>query len=69
MSVTSQQTYLELKKLLGFRHVFLYIYGDELDYEKMLINATLVKEVFPILSKEITTFITFLKKTEIHQIS
>ena len=67
--VLSQQTYLELKKLLGFRHVFLYIYGDELDYEKMLINATLVKEVFPILSKEITTFITFLKKTEIHQIS
>ena len=62
--VLSQETHLALKKLLGFRHVFLYIYGDELDYDKMLINATLVKEVFPILSKEIAIFITFLKKEE-----
>lgn len=62
--VLSQETYLALKKLLGFRHVFLYIYGDELDYDKMLINATLVKEVFPILSKEIDIFITFLKNKE-----
>lgn len=62
--VFSQETYLALKKLLGFRHVFLYIYGDELDYDKMLINATLVKEVFPILFKEIDIFIVFLKKEE-----
>ena len=62
--VLSQETYLELKKLLGFRHVFLYIYGGELDYEKMLINATLVKEMFPNLSKELEVFITYLKKQE-----
>ena len=60
--VLSQETYLALKKLLGFRHVFLYIYGDELDYDKMLINATLVKEMFPILSKEIDIFIASLKE-------
>ncbi len=62
--VLSQKTYLELKKLLGFRHVFLYIYGEELDYEKMLVNATLVNEMFPNLSKELDAFITFLKKQE-----
>ncbi len=60
--VLSQETYLELKKLLGFRHVFLYIYGKELDYEKMLINATLVNELFPNLSKELDVFIAFLRK-------
>ena len=62
--VLTQETYLELKKLLGFRHVYLYIYGEELDYEKMLINATLVNEVFPVLSEELEVFITFLKKQE-----
>ncbi len=62
--VLSQETYLELKKLLGFRHVFLYIYGKELDYEKMLINATLVNELFPNLSKELDVFIAFLRKQE-----
>lgn len=39
--------------------------ADELDYDKMLINATLVKEVFPILSKEMDIFITFLMKIKI----
>ncbi len=62
--VLSQETYLELKKLLGFRHVFLYIYGKELDYEKMLINAPLVNELFPNLSKELDVFIAFLRKQE-----
>ena len=62
--VLSQETYLELKKLLGFRHVFLYIYGKELDYEKMLVNATLINELFPNLSKELDVFIAFLKKQE-----
>ena len=62
--VLSQETYLELRKLLGFRHVFLYIYGKELDYEKMLINATLVNELFPNLSKELDVFIAFLRKQE-----
>lgn len=62
--ILSQEIYLQLKKLLGFRHVFLFIYGGELDYEKMLENAALVNEVFPILSKELDVFITFLKKLE-----
>ncbi len=62
--VISQHTYTELQNLLGFRHVFLYIYGDELDYEKMLENATRVNEVFPTLSKELEAFIAFLKKQE-----
>ena len=62
--VISQHTYTELQKLLGFRHVFLYIYGDELDYEKMLKNATRVNDVFPTLSKELEVFIAFLQKRE-----
>ena len=62
--ILSQETYLELKKLLGYRHVLLYIYGGELDYEKMLTNAALVNEVFSILSEELEVFITYLKKQE-----
>ncbi len=62
--VISQDTYIKLQKLLGFRHVFLYIYGDELDYAKMLENATRVNDFFPMLSKELEAFIAFLKKQE-----
>ncbi len=62
--VLSQKTYSELQKLLGFRHVFIYIYGDELDYTKMLENAMRVNEMFSNLSEELEVFIACLKKQE-----
>jgi predicted nucleotidyltransferase/uncharacterized protein YutE (UPF0331/DUF86 family) len=62
--VLSEKTCEELQDLLGFRHVFIYIYGAELDYERMLENAARVNKVFPSVSEEIDTFIAYLKKQE-----
>ena len=62
--VLSQETCSGLQKLLAFRHVFIYIYGDELDYERMLENAERVNEIFPNVSEELDVFITWLKKQE-----
>ena len=62
--VLSQKTCAELQELLGFRHVFLYIYGAKLDYEQTLENAKRVKAVFPNISEELDAFITWLKQRE-----
>ena len=62
--VLSEKTFTELQDLLGFRHVFVYIYGAKLDYEQMLKNAERVNEVFPSVSKELNAFITWLKKQD-----
>ena len=62
--ILSQKTCAELQELLGFRHVFLYIYGPKLDYKKMLENARRVNAVFPNVSKELEVFITWLKQEE-----
>lgn len=62
--VLSQKTCAELQDLLGFRHVFIYIYGAELDYEQMLENAARVNEVFPKVSEELIAFIAYLEKQE-----
>lgn len=62
--ILSEETCAELQDLLGFRHVFLYIYGAKLDYEQMLKNAERVNKVFPSVSKELDAFITWLKKQE-----
>ncbi len=61
-SVLSQETAVELQNLLGFRHVFIYIYADELDYEQVLQNAERVKTVFPKVSAELDIFITWLEQ-------
>ena len=60
--ILSQKTCAELQELLGFRHVFLYIYGPKLDYEKMLENARRVNAVFPNVSEELEVFITWLRQ-------
>ena len=60
--VLSEETCAELQELLGFRHVFTYIYADELDYEKTLENAERVNAVFPNVSEELDEFIVWLKK-------
>ena len=62
--VLSQEICAELQDLLGFRHVFVYIYGAKLDYEQMLKNAQRVNKVFPNVSKELNTFIDYLKNEE-----
>ena len=61
-SVLSQETGSELQNLRGFRHVFIYIYADELDYEQTLENAERVKTLFPRISAELDIFITWLEQ-------
>ena len=61
-AVLSQETDAELQNLRGFRHVFLYIYADELDYEQTLENAERVKTLFPRISAELDIFITWLEQ-------
>ena len=62
--VLSQKTCTELQELLGFCHVFVYIYGAKLDYEQTLENAKRVNAVFPNISEELDAFITWLKEQE-----
>ena len=62
--ILSEETCAELQELLGFRHVFTYIYADELDYEKTLENATRVNAVFPNVSEELDVFIAWLNRQE-----
>ena len=62
--ILSEKTYAELHELLGFRHVFIYIYAEKLDYEQTLKNAERVNKVFPTISKELDAFIMWLKKEE-----
>ena len=64
LRILSEETCAELYKLLGFRHVFIYIYAEKLDYEQTLENAKRVNAVFPNVSKELDAFITWLKKEE-----
>ncbi len=62
--ILSEETYAELHELLGFRHVFIYIYAEKLDYEQTLKNAERVNKVFPTIFKELDAFIMWLKKEE-----
>ena len=62
--VISQETFQVLEELLEFRHVFNNIYGEELVYEQTERNAKQVGELFNRLSKELDTFIAYLKKQE-----
>ena len=61
-AVLSQETGSELQSLRGFHHVFIYIYADELDYERTLENADRVKTIFPKLSADLDIFITWLEQ-------
>ena len=60
--VISQETFEALAELLEFRHVFNNIYGEELVYEQTERNAKQVGELFDRLSKELDTFIAWLKQ-------
>ena len=61
-SVLPQETGTELQNLRGFRHVFIYIYADALDYEQVLENAERVSTVFPKIAAELDIFITWLEQ-------
>ena len=62
--VLSKKTSEVLRELLGFRHVFVYIYAEELDYERTMENALLASEVFDSVSEELQRFIAWLEKQD-----
>ena len=62
--VISENTSLQLEKLLEFRHKVTNIYGRELVYEKTIEHAKSIDELFTTVSQELNAFTDSLAKRE-----
>ncbi len=62
--VISENTSLQLEKLLEFRHKVTNIYGRELVYEKTIEHAKSINELFTTVSQELNAFTDSLAKRE-----
>ncbi len=62
--VISENTSLQLEKLLEFRHKVTNIYGRELVYEKTVEHAKSIDELFATVSQELNAFTDSLAKRE-----
>ncbi len=62
--VISENTSIQLEKLLEFRHKVTNIYGRELVYEKTIEHAKSIDELFTTVSQELNTFTDSLAKPE-----
>ena len=62
--VISENTSLQLEKLLEFRHKVTNIYGRELVYEKTVEHAKSIDELFATVSQEFNAFTDSLAKRE-----
>ena len=62
--VISEDTSLQLEKLLEFRHKVTNIYGRELVYEKTVEHAKSIDELFTTVSQELNVFTDSLAKRE-----
>ena len=63
-SVISENTALQLEKLLEFRHKVTNIYGRELKYEKTIPHAKSIEDLFARVSQDLNTFTDSLAKRE-----
>ena len=63
-SVISENTALQLEKLLEFRHKVTNIYGRELKYEKTIPHAKSIDNLFARVSQDLNTFTDSLAKRE-----
>ena len=54
--VISENTFLQLGKLLEFRHKVNNIYGRELKYDNTLVHAETIHELFAAVSQDLNTF-------------
>ena len=54
--VISENTFLQLGKLLAFRHKVTNIYGRELKYDNTLVHAETIHELFAAVSQDFNTF-------------
>ena len=62
--VISENTSIQLEKLLEFRHKVTNIYGRELVYEKTIEHAKSINELFTTVSQELNAFTDSLAKRE-----
>ncbi|MGL5940908.1 MAG: hypothetical protein ACRC2S_11025 [Waterburya sp.] len=59
--VLSQESYLLLNSLRGFRHFFRHAYGVPIDYEQLQINLNKARQLYPNLEKDLNQFFVQLQ--------
>lgn len=59
--VISQESYLLLNSLRGFRHFFRHAYGVPIDYEQLQINLNKARQLYPNLEKDLNQFFAQLQ--------
>jgi hypothetical protein len=59
--VLSQESYLVLNSLRGFRHFFRHAYGVPIDYEQLQINLNKARKLYPNLEKDLNQFFAQLQ--------
>jgi hypothetical protein len=57
----SQESYLLLNSLRGFRHFFRHAYGVPIDYEQLQINLNKARQLYPYLERDINQFFEALQ--------
>jgi hypothetical protein len=57
----SQESYLLLNSLRGFRHFFRHAYGVPIDYEQLRINLNKASQLYPRLERELNQFFEALQ--------
>ncbi len=57
----SQESYLLLNTLRGFRHFFRHAYGVPIDYEQLRINLNKSRQLYPCLERDLYQFFEALK--------
>lgn len=55
-AVLSQESYLLLNSLRGFRHFFRHAYGVPIDYEQLQINLKKARQLYPGLENNLSQF-------------
>ncbi len=60
-AVLSQESYLLLNSLRGFRHFFRHAYGVPIDYEQLQINLKKARQLFPNLEQDLNQFFAQLQ--------
>lgn len=60
-AVLSQQSYLLLNSLRGFRHFFRHAYGVPIDYEQLQINLKKARQLYPNFEQDLNQFFAQLQ--------
>lgn len=60
-ALLSQETYLSLNALRGFRHFFRHAYGVPIEYPQLKINLDKAQSLMPCLEKDVERFLKALQ--------